>query len=178
MDDHRLLADWVEQCQLWVNAQMALHRGFARPLAVNLREAMKPYFSQATLQSARLRWVRKVEYPDFFLEGARKAGARAPADLRAMDGITFGRIILLAQSPRSTRRSRHALVFHELVHVVQYELLGIEEFVRRFARAIYEFDYEAIPIEVQAYELQSRFEGTRRKRFSVEDEVVNKLDEL
>jgi len=50
------------------------------------------------------------------------------------------------------------LLFHELVHVVQYEKLGLEGFAAKYVRGFLNGgSYEGIPLEMNAYELDARF---------------------
>jgi len=64
-------------------------------------------------------------------------------------------------------------LFHELVHVVQYRVLGLKEFARLYVRGFLErAGYEGIPLERQAYQLGSRFERWPQRLFSVEEEVI------
>jgi len=64
-------------------------------------------------------------------------------------------------------------LFHELVHVVQYRVLGLKEFARLYVRGFLERGgYEGIPLERQAYQLGSRFERWPQRLFSVEEEVI------
>jgi hypothetical protein len=68
------------------------------------------------------------------------------------------------------------LLFHELVHVVQYEVLGVEAFTRRYVGgwASGGFSYANIPLERMAYRLQAEFEtGTLAGR--VNDRVTSDL---
>lgn len=53
------------------------------------------------------------------------------------------------------------LLFHELVHAVQYEVLGAEAFIRRYVDgwAAGGFSYANIPLERMAYRLQADFEA-------------------
>ena len=63
------------------------------------------------------------------------------------------------------------VLFHELVHVVQFRLLGVREFSRQYVEGFLKSgSYEGIPLEVCAYELEARFEMSARP-FAVEDEV-------
>lgn len=59
-------------------------------------------------------------------------------------------------------------LFHELVHVVQYEKLGLHEFAGKY---VYGFlrggSYEGIPLERNAYELDERFAFAPHAEFSV-----------
>ena len=68
------------------------------------------------------------------------------------------------------------LLFHELVHVVQYEVLGVEEFTRRYVDgwAAGGFSYRDIPLERMAYRLQAEFEAGTLQR-SVRDVVATAL---
>jgi hypothetical protein len=69
-----------------------------------------------------------------------------------------------------------SLLFHELVHVVQYRLLGVSAFanlyVRGFLRGGSDHD---IPLECCAFELEHRF-VTGNTAFSVEAEVGAWID--
>lgn len=65
-----------------------------------------------------------------------------------------------------------ALMFHEIVHVAQYRLHGIARFMERYVSgwAQQGFDYFAIPLEREAYDLQERFAAG--ERFLVEDVIA------
>jgi hypothetical protein len=64
------------------------------------------------------------------------------------------------------------LLFHELVHVVQYEKLGLAGFAAKYVRGLLSGgSYVAIPLEMNAYELDARFVAAPTKVFSVTDEV-------
>ena len=68
------------------------------------------------------------------------------------------------------------LLFHELVHVVQYEKLGLPEFAGRYVRGFLSGCYEAIPLETNAYELDARFATGPSRAFSVQAEVQSWID--
>ena len=71
-----------------------------------------------------------------------------------------------------TSRSVNGLLFHELVHVEQYRQLGIPRFSELYVRGLLSGgSYEAIPLEVNAYTLEGRFEQNPARHFSVADEV-------
>ena len=64
------------------------------------------------------------------------------------------------------------LLFHELVHVVQYEKLGLEGFANKYVRGFLTGgSYNAIPLEINAYDLDARFAGAPTRAFSVVDGV-------
>jgi hypothetical protein len=69
------------------------------------------------------------------------------------------------------------LLFHGLVHVVQYEKLGLAEFAAKYVKGfLIGGSYPAIPLEMNAYELDARFAVAPTKPFSVADEVQKWID--
>lgn len=50
------------------------------------------------------------------------------------------------------------LCFHELVHVVQWERLGVENFLRAYGAGLIQYHYRESPLEKQAYDLEVAFE--------------------
>jgi hypothetical protein len=66
-------------------------------------------------------------------------------------------------------------LFHELVHVVQYRVLGLKEFARLYVRGFFQGGgYDGIPLERQAYALGERFERQPENTFSVEEDVIRR----
>jgi hypothetical protein len=63
------------------------------------------------------------------------------------------------------------LLFHEMVHVVQYRLLGVDLFAELYLRGFFEGGgYHGIPLEQCAYALERRFISDK-EHFDVESEV-------
>jgi len=70
----------------------------------------------------------------------------------------------------------NALLFHELVHAVQYKHLGLMGFSERYVRGFLSGGaYEEIPLEKQAYALEAQFAANPYRPFSVEQEVENRI---
>jgi hypothetical protein len=70
------------------------------------------------------------------------------------------------------------LLFHELVHVEHYRQLGIPRFSELYLRGFLNGgSYEAIPLEVNAYVLNRRFEQSPANRFSVMEVVGKRIAE-
>ena len=151
----------------WVQSQRDSLRPTGAELAPKLKNLYSKYFSNSVLDVARLSIIEVIPNPPFFANLPQ-----IPFDFQVMDGITYDDTILITES--SARGSDVApLVFHELVHVVQYRVLGVEEFIRQYVQGWAENgrDYFAIPLEVEAYSLQERFE--KGEDFIVE-EIANK----
>ena len=66
-------------------------------------------------------------------------------------------------------------LFHEMVHVAQYRVLGLRRFADLYVKGFFNGGgYEGIPLEQQAYELETRFSRNPKEKFSVEGDVVRR----
>ena len=93
---------------------------------------------------------------------------KMPVLTPGVDGMTFGRLILLRRD--DDRSGRRRLLAHELVHVEQYARLGILPFlwryVREYARNLWRLrshrrSYEAISFEAEARAATDRWAARR-----------------
>ena len=84
-----------------------------------------------------------------------------------MDSITFVDVIAFNQ-----RLSERALV-HALVHTVQIDILGLERYAELWVHGFLKSrTHFTVPIEVHAFTLASKFLRSSAEKFSVEDEVL------
>ena len=51
-----------------------------------------------------------------------------------------------------------SLHFHEMIHVIQWQVLGPKGFLAAYADGLARFGYRDSPLEVMAYDLQARFD--------------------
>jgi hypothetical protein len=169
-----VLAWLMAQAQAWILAQRAEHRPHSSPIAAAVLPLFTPFFGEDVLGRARFREVPSIENPPF-LAAAVEAGVPAAIDFTQMSGITFQDTVLLSRA--RPHEDHAALLFHELVHVVQYDVLGVAEFTRQYVGGLAAggFDYDAIPVEGMAFALQARFERDRQTVFAVLDEVRRHL---
>jgi len=165
----------VEQGRDWVTAQREAYLPASDPISEEDRAVLRHYFGHAVLQASRLAWTDEIANPDFYAE-IERAGLPMPLDFRLMTAITFADTIVVSRSQYEGPATWRPLLFHELVHAVQYRVLGIDRFVSNYVHgwADHGFYYESIPLERMAYELQGRFD-LGASRFSVEDAVVRAL---
>lgn len=162
--------EWVKrQVAEYISVQHKSYRGRAMPLDRNQMEAMHPFFPASPLDSARVLVLsgERVANPPFYAQLVQMGFE--PADLpnfALMAAITFVDTVV-SHEPFTDR-----LLFHELVHVVQYQKLGLEGFAVRYVNGFLSGgSYEAIPLEMNAYELDARFAAAPTRAFSVADEV-------
>ena len=170
-----LLKFLESQGRRWVTRVRRLHRASARTLTPIEKNAVSPFFDPTLLETVRITSVAGIENPDFYSFLLQQSVA-IPLDFTQMSAITFVDTILVSELHPVQPGAEIALLFHELVHVVQYSELGVDEFVRRYIRgwASNGFEYVKIPLERSAYELQSRF-SSGGPAFSVVAEVRRHL---
>jgi hypothetical protein len=166
-----LLAWAIDETRTWIQQQRDLHRPAGGELPAVAKDAVQPFFPPAVLDSARVAIVPAIPTPPF-LEQARDLGVPVEGiKFSGLEGLMLVDTILISQAVPPADPLR--LMFHELVHAVQYEILGLVEFSRQYVRGIVEgeFDYYRIPLEVIAYDLDRRFSDNPGAAFSVLDEV-------
>jgi hypothetical protein len=162
--------EWViQQVATYIERQRQTYRRTAVPLDQKQKTAMQSFFPPSILESARVVVLagERVGNPPFYAELIRMGfEAGSLPDFSLMAAITFVDTVV-SHEPFTNRA-----LFHELVHVVQYEKLGLMEFAAKYVRGFLNGgSYEAIPLERNAYELDGRFAAEPTKAFSAADEV-------
>jgi hypothetical protein len=167
----RLTREQVTQVSVLVAEYITSQRGKfvsrAAPLSTHQRVGLALFFSREVLDNTRVLVLQgeRVPNPEFYpmLNGW---GITNLPDQSTMTAITFCDVVV-SHAPFS-----NGLLFHELVHVEQYRQLGIPRFSELYVRGFLNGgSYEAIPLEVNAYMLEGRFEMNPAQQFSVAEEV-------
>ena len=176
MDLETLVAFLVENAGPWISEQRDRHFEASEPLPDTTRAALRGYFESETLDRARIGRASLIENPPFYSQ-FEAAGQAIPLDFSVWAGITFGDVILLSDAGESATVP-HSVVFHEMVHLVQYGIIGIDEFARRYVTALAwnRFQYMTIPLEMAAFDLQDQFERSDGRPFPAEAEIKRRLD--
>ena len=161
----------AENAGHWIEGQRAQHRVHADPLPDTTVAALSGFFEPETLDRTRIRHVLNIDNPPFYKE-FEEAGESFPLDFSVWAAITFGDVILV-NGDQIPGPPSHSVVFHEMVHVVQYDVLGIQEFALRYVTPFVQnrFNYMSIPLETVAFDLQGRFEESSGDPFSAEAEI-------
>ncbi len=152
----------------WIESQRAEHLPGARPLTDRERVVLGAHFAEETLAQARVTRVARVPSPPFFvgiLKPLEFIGKRVHFNFSAAAGITFGDCVLVVDPEVPIR-----LLFHEMVHVEQYRILGMKEFARAYVQGIVDSDfiYDKIPLEAVAFEMTARFAAEEAVNVSAE----------
>jgi len=79
-------------------------------------------------------------------------------ELRQMEDMQMAGITYKDTFFVSHLHQTESLHFHELVHVVQWERLGVNDFLLAYGAGLMQFGYRDSPLEKMAYSLQAAFD--------------------
>ena len=167
------LERFIREGTAWVSASQTSLGRLGKPLISPIQAFFAPFFPADALSRIRVVLVPHIENPPFYSVLSAQ-GIAVPLDFREMAGITFIDTILVSQSRADLSEAGSlSLLFHEAVHVVQYQHLGLERFMHEYVIGWAQsgFSYPDIPLERQAYALQDRFRASPSTGFSVLAEV-------
>ena len=159
----------VKEVTGYIQKQRQLFIARAVHLNPNQKAALQSFFPASALDSARILALAKerVSNPYFYAQllGMGFTPESLP-DFSQMAAVTF--VDTIVSHGQMTDRT----LFHELVHVVQYANLGLQDFAAKYVTGFLKGgSYKAIPLEMNAYELDARFAAAPSNSFSVETEV-------
>jgi hypothetical protein len=136
----------------------------AHAMAPDFVQRLQGFFPEEVLRGTRA--IRTVVPSPFFYPLVRGLGLGEFPEMSAIGAITFVDLVAYPE-PVSIRT-----MFHELVHVMQYRVLGVRTFAQQYVQGfVNRGGYEGIPLEQQAYRLDARFSRHPGRLFSVEEEV-------
>jgi hypothetical protein len=157
----------------FISDQRATFMAEAKPLNVEQRTAVMQFFDDDLLEFARVAILtdRRVKNPRLYI-ALRAVGFHNLPDFSTMAAVTFEDIVV------SHGALADGVLFHELVHAEQYRQLGVARFAELYVRGFLTGgSYYGIPLELNAFELERRFESDRTLPFSVAREVGRWLQE-
>lgn len=93
----------------------------------------------------------KVRFPPLSLMGLPELGQM---ESMSVAGITYKDTFFVNHLYQS-----ESLHFHELVHVVQWEWLGVNQFLLAYGTGLIQSGYRDSPLEQMAYALEARFKA-------------------
>jgi hypothetical protein len=163
------LAGLVAEAVLWIEQQRDKYRPVSDPLSETVKGGLRPFFPAEILDRLRIKHVslrgETIPYPPFY-ERVRAGGARVVPDAAHMTAIPFLDVALFNREP--TLRT----VFHALVHVTQFTVVGLERVMTGYFQALNESGlWMVVPYEEQAYRMDARYTKDPEDIFSVEAEV-------
>ena len=137
----------------WIEELLAEHAKQARAVSTLGFTRLPACFPKTLLERAKVVTVPEVPFPPLDRLGLPEL---AQFQRMPLSGITFKDTFFLKQGQAS-----ESLHFHELVHVVQWERLGADDFLLAYGTGLIQFGYEKSPLEQMAHSLQQSFDSGR-----------------
>ena len=150
----------------WIRQTLGAHEKSAQTVGSMGFRRLPLYFSRELLETAKVVAVDRVPVPPLSAIGLSQFAEFERGDY---DGITYLDTFFVKQS----RAVDEGLHLHELIHVVQWRVLGARRFVAMYADGLEAFGYRNSPLEKMAYDAQDLFD--RAERFDAEKLVAEKL---
>jgi hypothetical protein len=153
----------LPQVRAWIDQLLAAHAANARKVSTLGFNRLASYYPSDLLERARVVSVERTPFPPVSQFGLPEF---AQLQSRQFEGITFKNTFFVVKG-----REFESLHFHELVHVVQWSRLGVDNFLLSYGLGLLQFGYEQSPLEQMAYSLQQLFE-----RGSVPNDLVRIIE--
>jgi hypothetical protein len=157
----------IDQVRQYFSEQRKEYRPQGLPLGADQRGAMSPFFPAPLLAEVRVVVLRdhRVSNPPFYAE-AKALGLTNLPELAHMASLTYEDVVIFP-GEISERR-----LFHALVHTVQSKILGLERYTELFVRGFLRTrSHVSVPLEMQAFSLEAKFDENPGEAFSVEEMV-------
>lgn len=136
----------------WIQQTLDAHAGEKRPVASLSFTRLPRYFSERLLNAASVVLTDALPVPPLSALGLWEF---ADFENQPINGITYQDTYFL-QRGAATDESLH---FHELVHVVQWQVLGPEDFLLIYAAGLAGHGYRRCPLEAMAFDHQRNFDA-------------------
>jgi len=137
--------------QVWIDTLLEENKKQAVPVINLAFSRLQKVFSADLLNNAKAVVVTgKVPFPPLSRMGLPEF---AQMETMSMAGITYKDTFFV-----SYLHQTESLHFHEMVHVVQWERLGVDDFLLAYGVGLMQFGYRDSPLEQMAYSLQEGFE--------------------
>jgi hypothetical protein len=133
----------------WIQQTLVTHKALARSVTSKNFKRLPLYFSRTQIELAKFVVVERVPVPPLSSIGSRFS----EFERGDYDGVTYLDTYFL----KKARADDESLHFHEMIHIVQWRLLGAEVFVAMYAGDLEKLGYRSSPLEKMAYDAQESF---------------------
>lgn len=163
------LREILPQATAWIGELLERHQHAAKSVASFGFKRLPGYFAKDTLERARVVLLDAVPKPPLTAWGL---AAMADFEAQEDDGITFENLYFLKHSCALDE----SLHLHELIHTIQWQVLGSEQFLLVYAQGhLASGGYAGNPLERIAFDLQGRFQQSH-VAFGVEPLALEHLN--
>lgn len=135
----------------WIDHFLDDHAAQARAVSTLGFGRLSNCFPREVLQHAKVVTLPRVPFPPVDRFGLPEL---ALIQRMSFAGITFKDTFFIQQGHAS-----ESLHFHEMVHILQWARLGVDNFLLAYGVGLLQFGYERSPLEQMAYTLQASFDS-------------------
>ena len=156
MEYEELKSYLIEKFEPWAYEQRDLYMPDARSLSDAERSRLMEYFEKGVLDRTRIVSLEEIPNPPFYAE-LEELGIPIPLDLTQAAGFCLIDYVIIRKELWLHPLAAISTVFHEMVHLVQWEVLGSRRLIELYTDALIRDGYSEVVFERQAYRLTDRF---------------------
>ena len=156
MEYEELKSYLIEKFEAWAYEQRDLYMPNARPLSDAEQLRLREYFEKRILDRTRIVSLEEIPNPPFYSD-LEESGIPIPLDLTQAAGFCLIDYVLIRKGLWSHPSAALSTVFHEMVHLVQWDVLGSRRLIELYTDALLRDGYSQVVFERQAYRLTDRF---------------------
>ena len=139
--------------KIWIDQTLTNYSHAATPVSHSTFVRLQDHYPDALLQRATVVVVPQIPFPPVSQIGLTEFAAMESMPLA---GVTYKDTFFVRVGEQTD-----GLYFHELVHVVQWDRLGVDNFLLAYAIGLLQHGYQQSPLEQMAYQLQASFDQHR-----------------
>ena len=151
----------------WIEETLEAHAKSATLVLNSPFTRLQEYLPKDLLSRSWVVVVPRVPFPPLSQFGLSEFKAM---EGMLLDGVTYKDTFFVRDG-----QQRESLYFHELVHVVQWECLGVENFLLAYGVGLLLYGYQRSPLEQMACQLQGAFEQ-RTVSFNLMEQIRQQTD--
>jgi len=136
----------------WIQKTLDAHAHDKRAVSSFKFPRLPHYFSEGLLDTANVVPTDRLPVPPLSELGLQEF---VGFEKQPVAGITYFDTYFVDRGAAGDE----SLHFHELVHVIQWQVLGPRDFLLLYAAELAEFGYRDCPLEAMAYDHQRRFDA-------------------
>lgn len=127
----------------WIETTKSVYRKNSKPIRAFHLPHVALYFPDEFLSKVQIVQIDELPIPPLSLLGMKELADFEQADSRA---ITLDQMYFIKPSCANDEK----IHFHELIHVLQWQILGKEKFLFIYGLGLLQFGYSESPLEVMA----------------------------
>jgi len=148
------LKPYIAKIDAWIDGYIDAHRNERIRVSGLGFPSLPAYFTPGILDNAYVVYTDHVKSPPLYelgLDGFTFFESMNPA------GITYKDTFFITPA----QKDRESIHFHELIHIIQWNELGAENFILVYGANLLISGYRLHPLEAIAYDLQTDFDQGR-----------------